>query len=341
MVSKGVQFVGIEDGMVRGLRSFMLAAALLWSGAGQGLAAEETVKIGTLRFGSASWVIDTIRAHGFDKARDLTIEETPLANNEGAKIALSTGAVDMIVSDWVWVARQRAAGEKLSFIPYSSMVGAILVPKDSSIKTFADLKGRKIGIVGGPLDKNWIFMRALALRDLHIDLDQATERVFGAPPLLNEQLRSGRLDAVLTNWNFAARLEADGYRRVISVKDALKSLGVGDQIPLVGYVFKEDWGRAHAGLLKAFFAASLDAAHVLDAKDDEWQRLLQATGAESPAILGALRDSYREGIPRAWGAAERAATAKAFQIMVDIGGQELVGSSSQLDPATFWDGVTF
>ena len=318
----------------------ILIAALFMAGAGNAHA-DEMLRIGTLRFGSVSWVIDTVRAHGFDKAHNIAIEETPLANNEGAKIALSTGAVDMIVSDWVWVARQRAAGEKLTFIPYSSLVGAVLVPKDSPIKTLADLKGRKIGIVGGPLDKSWIFLRALSLKDQQVDLDKVVERVFGAPPLLNEQLKSGRLDAVLTNWNFAARLEADGYRRVISVKDALRDLGIGEQIPLIGYVFKEDWAAAHPELIKAFAAANRDAAQVLDSKDDEWQRLLAATGAESPAILLALRDGYREGTPKAWGAMERAAAARAFQVMVELGGQDLVGSTSRLDPGTFWEGVSY
>ena len=327
--------------MARFLQRLILTALVGLLGAGQGFAADAPLKIGTLRFGTASWVIDTMRVHGFDKAHSVSIEETPLANNEGAKIALSTGAVDMIVSDWVWVARQRESGEKLSFIPYSSLVGAILVPKDSPIKTLGDLKGHKIGIVGGPLDKSWVFMRALAMRDLHMDLDQATERVFGAPPLLNEQLKSGRLDAVLTNWNFAARLEADGYRRVISVKEALKDLGVGNQIPLIGFVFKDEWARDHGEMVKSFTAAALDAIHVLDTKDDEWQRLLAATGAESPSILLALRDGYREGIIHSWGPADRAATAKAFQIMVDIGGQDLVGGTAKLDPGTFWDGVRF
>ena len=324
--------------MAKLARVLLILAVLLPS---CGAWADEVVRLGTLRFGSVSWVIDTVHAHEFDKAHGVAIEETPLANNEGAKIALSTGAVDIIVSDWVWVARQRAAGEKLSFIPYSTMVGAVLVPKDSPIKTLADLKGRKIGIVGGPLDKSWVFLRALARKDWQMDLDQAVERVYGAPPLLNEQLKAGRLDGVLTNWNFAARLEADGYRRVVSVNDALRDLGIGPQIPLIGYVFKEDWAHANGAALKAFVAATQDATHVLDTSDAEWQRLLAATGAESPAILAALRDGYREGVPRAWGAFERAATVRAFQVMADAGGAELVGTTNGLEPGTFWDGVTY
>lgn len=303
--------------------------------------ADAPIRIGVLRFGTVSWELDTIRAHGMDASHHFSIEETPLANGEGAKIALTNGAVDMIVSDWVWVARQRASGEPLSFIPYSSLVGSILVHNDSPIRGLADLKGRKVGIVGGPLDKSWIFLRALGLKVLHADLDQIVERVFGAPPVLNEQLKSGRIDAVLTNWNFAARLEADGYRRVISVNDALKELGIGQQIPLIGYVFHEQWGRDHAEALAGFVQASLDAKHLLAENDAEWQRLLPQTGAETPAILAALRDGYREGIPKSWGASERQAAAGAYKLMAELGGPELVGQATQLDPKTFWDGVNF
>lgn len=299
------------------------------------------IRIGVLMFGTVSWELDTIRAHGFDVARNFSIEETPLANSEGAKIALTSGAVDMIVSDWVWVARQRASGEPLSFIPYSSLVGAILVPKNSPIHSLRDLKGRKLGIVGGPLDKSWIFMRALGLKTMHEDLDHIVERVFGAPPILNEQLKSGRIDAVLTNWNFAARLEADGYRRVISVNDALKELGIGEQIPLIGYVFHEPWGRANAEELDNFAQATLDAKHLLAESDSEWQRLFPATGAESPSILAALRDGFRQSIPKAWGEKERQAAAAAYKVMADLGGSELVGQATQLDPKTFWDGISY
>ena len=303
--------------------------------------ADQTIRVGVLRFGTVSWEMDTIRAHGFDHAHGVTIEETPLANNESAKIALTGRSVDMIVSDWVWVARQRAAGEKLSFIPYSALVGSVLVPKESPIKTLADLRGRKVGIVGGPLDKSWIILRALALKTIHADLDQIAERVFGAPPLLNEQLKAGRLDAVITNWNFAARLEADGYRRVISVNEALRELEIGDQIPLIGYVFHEEWARTHGDAVRGFTQASLDAKHLLSSNDDEWLRLVPATGAETPGILTALRNGYREGIPKAWGTAERQSAAKAFAIMAELGGKDLVGDATHLDPATFWDGVTF
>ncbi len=303
--------------------------------------AGSTIRIGVLQFGTVSWELDTIRAHGLDVAHHFRIEETPLANGEAAKIALISGAVDIIVTDWLWAARERAEGEALSFIPYSTLVGAVMVPKDSPIHTLADLKDRRIGIVGGPLDKSWIFMRAMGLKVLHADLDRIVDKVFGAPPVLNEQLKSGRLDAVLTNWNFAERLEANGYRRVISVNDALKELGVGEQIPLIGYIFHEQWGKDHAEVLDGFVQASLAAKHLLADSDAEWERLVPKTWAETPAILASLRDGYRASIPKSWGPAERDAAIKAYKVIAQLGGSTLVGSAAEMDPKTFWDGVNF
>lgn len=60
----------------------------------------------------------------------------------------------MAVADWIWVARQRAAGKPYVFLPYSRAVGGVVVPSGSNAETLADLSGQKIGIAGGPLDKS-------------------------------------------------------------------------------------------------------------------------------------------------------------------------------------------
>ena len=72
------------------------------------------------------------------------IDVTELASPEAGKIALRAGNADIIVSDWLWVSRERGLGAKLDFYPYSSALGAVMVPASSPIKTLADLKGRKL-----------------------------------------------------------------------------------------------------------------------------------------------------------------------------------------------------
>ena len=78
----------------------------------------------------------------------------------GYFIAFEGGEADVMVADWIWVARQRAAGKDYVFVPYSRAVGGLVVRDDSGIAALPDLAGKKIGIAGGPLDKSWLILRA-------------------------------------------------------------------------------------------------------------------------------------------------------------------------------------
>src|SRR5207245_2364499 len=99
-----------------------------------------------------------------DRKADLTIETTELASTEAGKIALKGGSADLMLSDWLWVARERSLGDKLVFYPSSSTLGAVMVAANSPINSVTDLKGRKISVAGGPLDKSWLLLQALAKR---------------------------------------------------------------------------------------------------------------------------------------------------------------------------------
>src|SRR3546814_5608098 len=96
--------------------------------------------------------------HGFH------LEVLELASDQATAVALQAGEVDIIVSDWLWVSRQRAEGKRYTFVPFSSSVGSLMVPPDSPIRDLADIKGKKIGVVGGPLDKSWLLLRGLTQR---------------------------------------------------------------------------------------------------------------------------------------------------------------------------------
>jgi NitT/TauT family transport system substrate-binding protein len=299
-----------------------------------------TVRIGVLKFGTVNWELDVIKQHGLDAEEGFTLEVTEFAANDAADVALMGEAVDGIVEDWLWVSRQRAEGVPLTFIPYSSSVGALMVPADGGIDSLADLDGKRLGIAGGPLDKSWLLIQAVA-REQGVDLAEVTELVYGAPPLLTEKFRSGELDAVINYWHFAARLEAEGHKRLIDVTEAQEALGVPADTPQLGYVFREEWANAHADLVQAFARASRAAKAIMDESDEEWERLRPLTRAEDDATLDALKRRYREGIVHSWGDAERQAAGRLYAVLAKLGGEELVGSSPGLADGTFWPGVSY
>ncbi len=319
----------------------LLVLALVCASAVAHAAERPAVTIGVLKFGTVSWELDVIRHHRLDEAAGFELKLMELASGQAAQIALQGGAVDMIASDWLWVARQRAAGADLAFIPHSAAVGALMVPAASPIASVADLKGKRIGVAGTPIDKSWLLLKALARDRYALDLDSAATPVFAAPPLLNQKVASGELDAVLNFWPYAARLQAAGMRTVIGVDGMMRQLGLSASVPAVGFVFHESWAKANPVALGAFVAASQKAKAIMARSDAEWDRLRPLMKAEDEATWAALRDQFRAGIPQRWTEEEREAAARLYGLMAKLGGRELVGEAMTLPDGTFWPGVRF
>jgi NitT/TauT family transport system substrate-binding protein len=288
-----------------------------------------------LKFGTVSWALDTLKQHKFDAANGIDLEIIDFAGEDATNVAMLAGAIDMIVSDWLWVSRQRSEGVDLTLVPYSTAVGAIMVKEGAPIRTITDLKGKKIGVAGGPLDKSWLLIQALARRDHGLDLPATSDIVFGAPPLISEKAMQGELDAVLNFWHFCARLEANGFRRLIGADDAAKALGASGAVSALGYVFHDKWANENPAAIRGFIKASAQSKDLLARSDDEWLRLapiIRAQGKE----LAKLRDRYREGIPRRPVAQDAADAGKLYRVLAEIGGEKLVGRAPEMAPGTFW-----
>lgn len=299
---------------------------------------DKVVRVGVLKFGTVNWELKSMQHHGLDKANGFTLEIVPFAGGDATRIALMGGEVDVVVSDWLWVSRQRAENRNLSFVPYSSSVGAIMVPQNSDIQTLADLKGKNIGVAGGPLDKSWLLLQGMASQDHQLDLAGENDIAFGAPPLLAEKAKDGELDAVLNYWHFCARLEADGFRRLVSAEEAANALGSSGPVSAIGYVFDESWGEE--GLAAAFVKASRETKKIMNDSDEEWQRLSESGAIkDSPAALLVLRDRFREGIPARAHDEEVADAALIYSVLSKLGGKKLVGDSTTMVEGTYWDGA--
>ena len=314
--------------------SFALALAMTLATATDAAAADR-IRVAVQRTGTLSWELDVIKAHGLDRKLDLAIEPLELASTEAGKIALKGGAADIMLSDWLWVARERALGGDLVFYPSSSTLGAVMVPAHSTIRELADLRGKKLAVAGGPLDKSWLLLQALARRG-GLDLKRQATIVYGAPPLLSEKALQGEIDATLTFWNFCADLESKGFKRVVEMEHVMQALGAKGPVAIVGYSFEGGWAARNRSAVDRFLAATRQAKEILGTSETEWQRLAPRIRAGDDLALAIYRRRYAEGIVQRPLSEEEADARALYVILAAIGGAELVGPARELAAGTFY-----
>jgi len=99
------------SGSARNLEVFrrilmIVAASLAFSSAH----AADRIRVAAQKTGTFAWELEVLKAHGLDRQAGVDIATTELATTEAGKIALESGSVDLMLSDWLWVARERALG---------------------------------------------------------------------------------------------------------------------------------------------------------------------------------------------------------------------------------------
>jgi NitT/TauT family transport system substrate-binding protein len=293
------------------------------------------IRLAVQKTGTLSWELDVMRAHQLDKQAGITVKTLELASPESGKIALRGGSADVIAADWIWVSRERQLGTKLAFYPYSSTLGAVMVPENSPIRTLTDLQNKTVAVAGGPIDKSWLLLRAAA-KQKGVDLSTQANVVYGSPALLAGKMIQGEFDATLTYWNFSTQLETRGFRQIVRIDDLLPGFGIAGQLSMIGYVFDEAWASAHPRTVDRFLDASQKAKQILLTSDAEWERIAPLVGVHDASALKIYRDRYREGVPRRSVDAEENDARVLYRVLLTLGGPALVGHGTELAPGTFY-----
>lgn len=312
---------------------FGLACALVLN-AVSAFADNVPLRAAVLKIGTVNWELVTITENGFDTANGFALDVKPFADNGATRVAFAGGEADMMVADWIWVAQQRAEGKDYVFIPYSTAVGSLVVPADSDVQSLADLKGKKIGIAGGPVDKSWLILRAYAQQKYGFDLAGGTEQIFGAPPLIMKAGLRGETQGTINFWHFLAKMKAGGMREVVSTATAAEALGLDPKTPLLGYVLKESYLAKNPGIGQALYQASRAAKDKLASDDAAWQAIRPRMNAKTDAQFEALKRDWIAGIPPA-GTPNAAEAGKVLTLMAELGGERLVGKATTLPDGLF------
>ncbi len=316
------------------LRIFILLSSFLFNTLSFS-ADKPSIRLGVLAFGTSNWELAALEQQKLLENADFKLEVHKVANPQAGKIALQGGAVDMIVTDWIWVSRMRATGANYSFYPYSSASGALIAAQDSGIKQLSDLCGKRLGIGGDELDKNWLLLQALSAKS-SCNLNTQVEKSFGAPPLLNQQLLEKHVDAVLNFWQYAAQLEGEGYPQILSGAEILEGLGVDRNMPNLGYVFNRDWAEKNAAVLKQFIHLTEQARQKMCTDESAWQSIVPLLNTTNAKTQGLLRDRYCAGGIKSWGPEQVKHADKIYSLLRQVSATKLTGAATNIAPETFW-----
>lgn len=306
------------------------------AGSAHAAGTDASVRLGVLQFGTVQWVADVISRNKMDSSHGIALSVQTLANTDAGRIALMAGSADIITSDWTFVASQRAAGTKLCFAPFSASTGGIMVQANSPLHSLADLTQRRLGVAGGPLDKSWLIVRAATKVAAGFDPADTAKLTYAAPPLLSAKLIQNELDAVLTYWNFAARLEVAGSRQLKSIADCTRDLGFASPPCLLGFVFHQDWAERNPQAIKGFLAAAAAAEDLLARSDAEWQQVRPVMNAPDDAVFTRFRHRFVEGITHPSVTQQEAQARRLFDVLLRTGGKRGTDGLEELPSGIFW-----
>ena len=258
-----------------------------------------TVKVGVLKFGTINWEMDTIKRLGLDVQFGYHLDVVPLASKNAAAVALQSRAVDIIMTDAFWVAKQQSQHKDYVLFPTTILSGGIYSkhPEIKDVDTWLRY-APELGIAGGNVDKNWLLTQAY-LRHQNIDINRI-KPTFAAPPLLNRMLLKEQISSGINFWHYTARLKAAGFTPVITTQDMLMALGIATDVPLLGWAFDAQWAAAHQAKVTAFIRSSQSAKHVLRTQPAIWDALSPLTKAENDAVFSMLVQDYQATLLQAF-----------------------------------------
>ncbi len=296
--------------------------------------AQKTIDVGLQAGGTLSWVTFAIERYKLDQQLGFTLKATTYASKEATRVALRSGAAQVVVDDFLEVTLLRQKGFPVSAVyPFSLLTGGVVVPQDSPIRSVADLQGKTLGATS-LTDKTLLILRAYTKLKAGFDVQDASKVVSVSSPLMEQFMNRGEIQAGIPFWHHNARMVSGGkFRELVSSGDLMKGLGLPKNVPLLYVVARTDTDPA---TLRLFLKAMLLAEEKMKSDAAFWPAMLDANLYVLPdrAQLPALRRQWAAGLPTHWTAADLNATLLLTRKMIEVAGADVVGLT-RLDTRAF------
>ncbi len=318
-------------------RTIALILALFALFAGRASAQEPiAVRFGVNASGGQTEVLDAVKAYNLDRKYGFAVQEVDLTAPGQQYVMFRADAIDVSPGTFVDLLRQRKAGVALqAFHGFQGYNNYIVVKPASPIRSFADIKGKRMGEFGTTF-LDWLILRAAGKKAYGFDVEQDTTLVQGTPPLLNQLMARGEVDAMLQFSSLTlGPIQAGEQRLVIDVPSLMRTAGFNPNAFNSNWNVAERWNAAHPGALRRL-SAMIDEAYVKLKTDDAlWPAIAAKIGFTDPAVIVAYRNLARREDNPPYNRGLIAATQTLVDAIGGIAGTTAVGFTS-VDPAAFF-----
>jgi NitT/TauT family transport system substrate-binding protein len=215
--------------------------------------------------------LEIMQKKGVAKKYQLQIEPVIVTGPQGVYTVMQIGDFDTAVASWIPTALLRGKGHKVT-VAYSmhGYTNDILVKINSPIKSFADLKGKNIGIFGGPFAGTTWMLRLEMVKYFGFDPIKECKVHYGAPPIMMAMLEKGELDATLLLDPQAVRMLETGNFRSIGNMSEIWHKNTGRYPLHLVIVMNEIWANKNIEVAKRFIAAYKETLEYLKTHTELW-----------------------------------------------------------------------
>ncbi|UWG98721.1 ABC transporter substrate-binding protein [Dehalobacter sp. DCM] len=245
------------------LLSFILCLALVISFTGCG---KETsgksidAKVGTWK---TAQTIQPFFYQDYLKTPD-KVEISAFTNPGDMKTALLAGSLDMCGTTLVTAITAASKGEPVVVVcGLANKCSALVVGKDSNIKTEADLKGKKIAYVPGTMH-HLLLLEVLRRNGLDPEKDVELKRIDFFD--MGQALAQGTVDAFYSGEPYPSLAVAEGYGRILSYPNDDEKIGIIN----AAMITTKDKIQNNPEMIQKLVTAHAKATEYLNASKNVW-----------------------------------------------------------------------
>lgn len=267
-------------------RLFAAAAFLVCFGGGALAADPIALRLGDIAQGSNAVPVQVMIDRGIDRQHGLSVEYKTFPTLDGLFTAIRGGGVDVGFGGWTAFAQFRSKGAPITMIFPVARGKAldVLVPTDSPIKSFGELRGKRIGSFAGAAGTGTVLLRVIAAQKYGFDPAKDNNLQFSNATLLLNLIERKELDAVLLFDPIATRALASGKFRSIGNLADVYTESFNEEFLWIGYAMSDAFIAKHPDAASRFNEAWVDAIEYVRAHPEVFDAYGKAFGLDKAGI---------------------------------------------------------